>query len=223
MRFASALVLASALALSACSTFEGLKNDLSSGYNSLTNSVASIAQPDANAERKKMPAYDGTCPPVSVRPDLKRLVEFTDEEKPTDSTKMSEVTINGVTNTCRVENGTIVMQIDIALYGQTGPKARVKPSDKPSFAYPYFIAVTDQTGNVVSKEIFAASLAYGANQKDINQTESVFQNIPVPDKEAGQNFNVIVGLQLTPQQLAYNQDISAGAPVPPSKPATTLN
>lgn len=220
MKFAPTfLVLASLLALSGCSTFEGLKSDLSSGYDSLATSVASISDP--KEEKKKLPVYDGNCPPVSVRPDLKQLVEFNDPEKPTDATKTSEVEIRSVQNTCRLENGGIVMQIDIALYGKTGPKARVKPSDKPSFAYPYFVAVTDETGNVVSKEIFAASLAYGANQNDLNQTESVFQSMPIPDKAEGENFSVIVGLQLTPEQLAYNQRHLAAAPQ--EKPKTVKN
>lgn len=212
------LLVSSLLALAGCSTFEGLQNDISRGYNSIAGTVSSSVA-SLTEQRKKLPVYDGACPPVSVRPDLTKLVDFSNPEKPSDSTKVSNVEIRGVQNTCRLENGAIVMQIDIALYGETGPKARMQAGDKPSFAYPYFIAVTDEQGIVVSKEIFAASLAYGAEQKDINQTESVFQTMPVPDKDAGENYKVIVGLQLTPEQLAYNQNKLAAAPAPESKTA----
>lgn len=197
------LLLASVLSLGACSTFEGLKNDLSSGYNAVAGGIAQMSDPQE--EKKKLPVYDGSCPPAFVRNDLTRLVEFTDPGKPSEATKISEVEIHGLTNTCRTENGSVVMQLDISLYGTTGPKARLKPGDKPSFAYPYFVAVTDENGTVVSKEIFAVSLAYTADQKDINQTESVFQTMPYADVAAGKSYNVIVGLQLTPEQLAYNQ------------------
>lgn len=190
---------------------DGLSSDVSKGWDKMSNWVS--PHQAAKEEKKKLPVYDGTCPPVSVRPDLKQLVEFTDPEKPTDATKVSEVTILGVQNTCRIENGGLVMQLDISLYGETGPKGRMKPGDKPSFAYPYFVAVTDETGNVVSKEIFAASLAYGKDQNDINQTESVFQTMPFPDAAAGKSYNVIVGLQLTSDQLAYNQQHAPLAPV----------
>lgn len=203
------------LTLASCSTFEGLKNDISSGYSSFTKSVSSSVA-SLTEDRKKLPVYDGTCPAISVRPDLTQLVDFANPEKPSDSTKVSQVEIRSVQNTCRLENGAIIMQIDLALYGETGPKARMRPGDKPSFAYPYFIAVTDEQGVVVSKEIFAASLAYGAEQKDINQTESVFQTMPVPDKNAGEHFKVIVGLQLTPEQLAYNQNKLAASAAPAS-------
>lgn len=211
MKFALPLFAVSLIALSGCSTFEGLKNDVTTGFDSVSNWVS--PQQAVKDEKKKLPVYDGTCPSVSVRPDLKQLVEFTDEEKPSEPTRISEVEIRGVQNTCRIENGGLIMQLDIALYGETGPKARAKPTDKPSFAYPYFVAVTDEAGNVVSKEIFAASLSYGAKQNDINQTESVFQTMPFPDSAAGKSYNVIVGLQLTPEQLAYNQRL-ASAPAP---------
>ena len=206
------------LALGGCSTMNGLKNDVSSGFDSVSNWIS--PHQAAKEEKKKLPVYDGTCPSVAVRPDLKKLVEFSNPAKPSDDTKVSDVEIRAVENVCRIENNGLVMQIDIALYGQTGPKGRMKPGDKPSFAYPYFVAVTDELGNVVSKEIFAASLAYGKDQKDINQTETVFQAMPFPDTGAGKMYNVIVGLQLTPEQLDYNQRFTA---VPVTMPAGAKN
>jgi hypothetical protein len=209
MKLLFPLALISVLALGGCSTFEGLKEDLSKGYHSVAGTVSDvtsdIADPDPNEAKKKLPVYDGTCPGVSVRPDLRRLVEFYDPSKPTEAGKISEISIDAVRNVCRTENAQIVMQIDLSLSGKTGPKARVKPSDKPSFAYPYFVAVTDPQGNVLSKEIFAASVAYASDQKEIKQTESIFQNMPFPDSSIGQSYTVVVGFQLTPEQLAYNQ------------------
>lgn len=187
---------------------DGLGEDISKGYEAITNSVAQVANP-VKEEKKKLPVYDGSCPPVSVRSDLVHLVEFTDPAKPSDKTKISEIDIRGVQNTCRVEKGALVMQIDILLSGKTGPKARVKPSNKPSFAYPYFVAVTDSTGNVVSKEIFAASIGYGADKNELTITESIFQNMPFPDPANGLNYNVVVGFQLTPEQLEYNRTSGA--------------
>ncbi len=197
------LLLAAMLTLGACSTMEGLKDDMVQGFHSITDSVAEIV--DVNEEKKKLPVYDGTCPGVSVRPDLRRLVEFYDDSNPSESTRVSEITILDVKNTCRVEKDMLVMQIDLSLTGKTGPRARMKPGDKPSFAYPYFVAVTDPKGTVLSKEIFAAPVSYEANQNEFSKVESIFQNMPFPDASVGQIYNVIVGFQLTPEQLAYNQ------------------
>ncbi len=198
------LSLIAVLAVSACSTFEGVKHDLSQGYQSVADVFQTKPDP-VKEEKKKLPVYDGACPGVSLRPDLRYLAEFMDPAKPTEASKMSEATMTGVTNTCRTENGAIIMQIDISIAGKTGPKARIKPGDKPSFAYPYFVAVVDSNGTVLSKEIFAASLPYGAKQNDTIQTETIFQNMPVPEDGVATSYDVIVGFQLTADQLAYNQ------------------
>lgn len=213
MKTLRVLPLVATIALAGCSTFQGLKSDLSSGYQAVASGFQKALDP-VKEEKKKLPVYDGSCPPVSVRPDLRELVEFYNPAKTTDATKISEATITNVQNTCRVENTAIIMQIDITLEGKTGPKARVKATDKPSFAYPYFVAVTDEHGNVVSKEIFAASVAYTADQNSITQTENIFQNMPVPDSASGENFSVIVGFQLSEEQLAYNQTHTASTPTP---------
>lgn len=219
MKNGKILLLAPFLALTGCSTLQGLKQDLSSGYHAVSDTVSKWVDPEKQA-KMNLPVYDGTCPPVSVRPDLQKLTEFQDDTKTTDALKISEVEIMHVQNTCRVENDALVMQIDISIAGKTGPKARVKPSDQPSFAYPYFVAVTDQTGAVLSKEIFAVTVAYGKDKNELTQTENIFQNMPFPKE--GQVYNVVIGFQLTDAQLAYNKanpstktvTTSGGAPVP---------
>lgn len=221
------LAALAALTLSACSTFEGMKNDIAQSYSSVADAVARTIDP-VKEQKKQLPVYDGKCPEVSVRPDLAHMVEFTDTTKPSDKTKTSEITITGVDNTCRMENDGIVMQVDISLSGKTGPKARVKSGDKPSFAYPYFVAVVDQSGMVLSKEIFAASVAYGSSQNQITQGETIFQTMPVPDSGVGDDFSVVVGFQLSAEQLAYNQQNGLTQASAPSsgagnRPAHTTN
>lgn len=180
----------------------GLKNDVSKGYHGIFGKLNAVA--DAEEARKQLPEYDGECPPVSIRPDLRTMVEFYTPEDPEESEKISEITIASIKNTCRIEDGGVVMQIDFNLIGKAGPKARVKPTDQPSFAYPYFVAVTDMDGNVLSKEIFAAPVAYEKGQNTIEMTESVFQKMPLPENVSSLPYKVIVGFQLSEEQLAYN-------------------
>ncbi len=189
--------------LGGCVTLDGLKQDIVASYDSVTGYVAKVVDPVKEA-KKQLPVYDGTCPGVTVRPDLVHLVDFYDEANPSTGSVTSEVTITSVKNICRIENEALVMQIDIGLEGKTGPKARLKKNDQPNFAYPYFVAVTDAQGNVLSKEIFAATIAYGREQNSTTSTESIFQNMPFPDASTGQVYNVVVGFQLSQTQLAYN-------------------
>lgn len=206
--FRFALSLTALFMLAGCSTFAGLQDDFSKGYANLSESFGGVlsSPPDPVKEKKKrLPVYDGTCPSVSVRPDLARLVDFHTGDQNTPADVASEVAITGVRNTCRVEDGALVMQIDIALSGKTGPKARIQSNDQPNFAYPYFVAVTDSTGVVVSKEIFAAPMSYGRKENANTHTETIFQNMPFPDTASGRTYNVVVGFQLDETQLAYNR------------------
>ena len=189
--------------LGGCVTISGLKQDIANSYNSVTGYIAKMVDPVKEA-KKQLPIYDGVCPAASVRPDLARLVDFASEENPVAGNISSEVWITGIRNICRVEGESLVMQIDIALAGKTGPKGRIKPNDQPNFAYPYFVAVTDAQGNVLSKEIFAATLSYGRSQNETQGTESIFQNMPFPDTASGEVFNVVLGFQLSDVQLGYN-------------------
>jgi hypothetical protein len=182
---------------------DGLGSDIQTGWKNLNSAIARAVDPVKEA-KKQLPVYDGSCPPVTVRPDLRTLVEYQTPNNPAENMRISDVEIVDAKGICRVENNAIALQIDLTLEGRTGPKARVRASDKPSFAYPYFVAVTDAQGNILSKEIFAAPLAYGSNEKEMRSVETVFQTMPFPDSAAGEIYNVVVGFQLTPEQLAYN-------------------
>jgi len=107
------------------------------------------------------------------------------------------------------------MQIDFDLHGKTGPRARQKSNDQPNFAYPYFIAVTDAQGNVLFKELFAATIAYGRQENEKTLSETIFQNMPFPDSAAGEAYHVVIGFQLDETQLAYNS--RAGSATPPAQ------
>ncbi|PZO87936.1 MAG: hypothetical protein DI626_02905 [Micavibrio aeruginosavorus] len=206
--FRFALSLTALFMLAGCSTFAGLQDDFSKGYANLSESIGGVLTPPPDPvkeQKKRLPVYDGTCPQVSARPDLTRLVDFHTSGSNDPSNIASEVEITNVRNTCRVENGALVMQIDIDLSGKTGPKARIKSNDQPNFAYPYFVAVTDNTGIVLSKEIFAAPMSYGRKENANTHTETIFQNMPFPDAASGKTYNVVVGFQLDETQLAYNR------------------
>lgn len=191
---------------------DGIGQGIVDGYHSVSTSIVKALDPIIEA-KKKLPVYDGTCPSVSVRPDLAVITDFYDPAHPSDKSRLSSAKIMDVKNICRVEDSKIIMQLDITVAGDTGPKARVKPSDKPSFAYPYFIAVTDASGTVLSKEVFAVSLSFDSKQTQAQTTETIFQNMPFPDTGNGEMFYVVTGFQLSPEQLAYNNARGLTTPV----------
>ena len=89
--------------------------------------------------------------------------------------------------------------------GTLGPQARAASGQKPFFSHPFFVAITSDNGDILAKEIFAASLTYPAGADSQTYTERLRQVIPIDNRDRGANYKVLVGFQLTPDQLAYNR------------------
>ena len=91
------------------------------------------------------------------------------------------------------------MEIDFA-FGK-GEAAR---SDKHT--YTYFVAVTRRNGKVLAKEYFNVEADFNGRKLD-GRTESIAKiEIPRLDESiAGSNFEILVGFDLTPEQLAFNR------------------
>lgn len=192
------------LFLGACETAEGIKRDTSALWTKIQ--PASMANNQTSQEDSSLiPPVAADCPSVTVATELKHLAEFSDPAKPGELNKISKITMVGVQSACTQHKTALAMQVDIILSGKIGPKGRANKSDKPNFSYPYFIAVTDGTGAVVSKEVFAANVSYAPEQVDSKQIESITQTLPVTTRDELKKYRVVVGFQLDDAQLAYNR------------------
>lgn len=204
MRYKILLPALALLSLTACETVDGIKRDSANLWSKMQSTTS--GQQQAEAETSLVPPVAADCPSITIMPELKHLAEFIDPAKPSELNKISEMTMVGVQSTCQQHKAAMAMQIEIVLSGKIGSKGRANKSDKPNFSYPYFIAVTDGTGAVVAKEVFAANVAYAPEQVDSKQIESITQNLPVSAKEDLSKYRVVVGFQLDDAQLAYNRE-----------------
>jgi predicted small secreted protein len=202
MRSLICLSFACLFFLSACQTVDGIKRDTQILWDRLqpADTGKQDAQPDS-----LVPPIAADCPSITIMPELKHLAEFSDPEKPGELNKISEITMVGVQSACKQHKEALSMQVEIVLSGKIGAKGRANKSDKPHFSYPYFIAVTDTTGAVLSKEVFAANVSYAPDQVDSKQIESITQTLPVTTKDDLSKYRVVIGFQLDEDQLAYNR------------------
>lgn len=145
------------------------------------------------------------CPQVAVVEDLKNLTQFETPAKPTPGSKISSITLSGIKSSCAVTEKTVAVDIGLRFDGQLGPQADEWKSQSRSFAYPYFIAVTTQSGEIISKEVFAATISYDKAEKALTQEESIRQVIPLRDGKAASSYEILVGFQLTEDELNYSR------------------
>ena len=193
------------LFLSGCQTLEGIQQDLGSVANSISSRAAELTASDEKAEATTILAEE--CPDITIDPQLDSMTEFYDTEQPSDETKVSEIRIVRTASKCESDNEYLTMRIDMAFEGSLGPKARRKEGDRPFFAYPYFIAVTDGQGNELARELFAASVTYDADQENMTLVDTIRQRLPLNDDGSLPDYQIQIGFQLTENQLFYNASL----------------
>ncbi len=195
--FIPATILATCLfTLSACETVEGIKNDIADIDFSLDNfTTASSTEEEEHAEF----LIDGNCPDVQIVQDLSRIYDFKNAQP---SNLASSAIMEEVQSTCAYGDRSVTVDLKLAINGSTGSNT---PQDKTFFSYPFFVAVTSDSGKILAKEIFAASMNYDAGQTAQTYHETLRQIIPADDRIQGSRYKVMVGFQLTEKQLAYNR------------------
>lgn len=69
----------------------------------------------------------------------------------------------------------------------------------------YFIAIVDNEENVLARETFDIAFEFEGNRNRIGIVEELSQRIPLKAGQEGEDFKVLIGLQLTEEQLDYNR------------------
>ncbi|HVY89501.1 MAG TPA: hypothetical protein VG942_11570 [Hyphomonadaceae bacterium] len=143
----------------------------------------------------------GPCPVSGSLYDASRVVEVKGAQRHENVGFTGA--IEGVRGFCRY-TGTnpITMEIEIDFEFGKGPKA-----DGAQHNYPYFVTVTRRDRSVLAKEVYQVPITFPAGKDIVKYTEKL-DGIEIPranDTVSGSNFEVIVGFDLTPEQLAYNR------------------
>jgi hypothetical protein len=143
----------------------------------------------------------GPCPVAGALYDAQRLVEVGEPERHENVGFTGEIEkVNGF---CRyVGNNPITMEIEIDFALGKGPKAEGDEKE-----YSYFVTVTRRDRLVLAKDVSSFKVKFPKNANVVRHKETV-KGIVIPraaETVSGTNFEVIVGFELTPEQLAYNR------------------
>ena len=197
--------------LSACQTLQNLRDDVGEIFESdlTTNTVVT----DRSATLLKNP-----CPEVEIVDDLSSLSDFSNPRNPSAGNLISRIDLKSAQSTCRLASSSAIVDVKLIFNGKLGAKGRQGTSDKPFFSYPFFVAITSPTGKILAKEIFAASMTYNSGEAVHAYYENLRQVIPIRSKDQAHRYKVLIGFQVTQDQLDYNRthmvEIGEGASEP---------
>lgn len=179
--------------LSACSSFS------ESDY---TQESPTYQSPDILPQYSK----DGfACPTVGIIEDLRSITIFKNNENPTNKTIAGYAKLEDFSGSCAYENGYVEINMNVLFSAKSGTKTVSDRVKERTIAFPYFVAIADQQGNILRKEVFAVAMRFMENRDTSTQADSIRPRIEINNPQMGQQYQVLIGFQLTKEQLAFNR------------------
>lgn len=139
------------------------------------------------------------CPRAVVGEDVGRLTRFSGAGKdPADVVFQAE--IGDLTGSCIYDDDKIEVEMQVQITATRGPAAT---GDTAKFNY--FVAVARNDKTILSRDSFDAEIKLPGDEPRNGTADEIDQTIPVPNSEAGGDLTIIVGFEMTPDELEYNR------------------
>jgi hypothetical protein len=148
------------------------------------------------------PAPSPPCPRVTLVPDVGEWVGYREGNGRDITDIRYRATIVDAKGDCRYDGDRLSMDMTVTLYAERGPAlASREPAD-----FEYFVALADPNRGVVSKAIFKGRVVFPAGQDRVSFPDEItIGPVRLPDRNLGPDYTVLLGFQLTPEQLEENR------------------
>ena len=146
----------------------------------------------------KQPQYD--CPTTAAVGDATVQSKFRPGPGRDLTDVRYQVRLADVSSECRYDSKGVEVRIKAGFALELGP---ANPDRKA--VYEFFVAITDPNDEIVAKRNFTTPLEFPANVGYLEHLEELQPRIPLPKGGSAADYKVILGLQLTEDELDYNR------------------
>ena len=203
MKLPAAVALSLVLAVSACGSSRGRTVELPGGVQPTQTQAREPGFLDRLVGNDNRPNV-GPCPLMGVLYDNSRMVDFAAPDNQRYSNIEYTAEMQGVRGLCRyVGADPITMSIEIQMAFGRGPAST---SDRQT--YRYWVAVTRRGRAPIEKAYFDVDVRWNRGESVVTRTEEI-ERIVIPranEEISGENFEILVGFELTPEQLQFNRE-----------------
>jgi len=138
-----------------------------------------------------------TCPATTTVPDLQTLADVASNGN--QDTVRSAGRISNIAAVCDSETAGIKADLSIEFSAlRTTPAVR-------HLDLPYFVAIADSTGNILGKQEFSVGVDFPGEATVAKTTDKITAHLPLKNVQLGNVYTVIVGFQLTQNELNFNR------------------
>ncbi len=151
------------------------------------------------------PALAPPCPTTVVVQEIADVTQFKAGEGRDLTDVVTEATIVGFDGFCETDSkagksGEVTVEMQLLFSATRGPAN----TDRKG-GFNYFVAITDRDEKPVQKHVFSAEVEFPGNRNRVSPFEELTLTIPLKPGENGGDYTVLVGFQLTPEQVEYNR------------------
>lgn len=134
------------------------------------------------------------CPQTAIIRDLELARDYGNDTAD-DKTLVATALMKSVKGKCDYTDEGVDVEFDLLILGGKGPRLG---GDRASF--PLFISVLDPDKNILSKEMMTTDISYGSSGV-ADKIEQLHVFIPTEKDADASNYQVLLGFQLTEEQL----------------------
>lgn len=150
-------------------------------------------------------AFPPACPRASIVGDAADLTRYRSDSAGQGGQDLTDMVfdarITGVSGKCvRGDPGTLDVTATVGMELMRGPAMRGRAEDVP-----FFVAVSEGE-RILDKQVYRIHAEFPANTDRVRITsENVNVALPVERAKSGAAYDLLVGFQLTPDELAFNR------------------
>ena len=146
-----------------------------------------------------------TCPNVLILQDGNKLVKFKNGSRRDITDILFEAEILNFKGSCKYENplGKWETQVDLIVRFLV---VRGNANKSAGTQFKYFVAIPRFKNQVEGKSIFPVIGTFKGKRNTLLYEDRIRLRIPLDDPTHGAALKILLGLQLSPEELRYNRD-----------------
>jgi hypothetical protein len=144
------------------------------------------------------------CPGGFIPSDAAKVTRFRDGPGRDLTDVVNEGQIQDILVQCKYNRNVVDIDLQIAVLAARGPADRTRVAD-----FQYFVAIVDPQQNILAKQPFDIRFQFADNRTQLGKVEEIEPRLPLPDPSKADQYRIVVGFQLSPEELAWNRTQAA--------------
>jgi hypothetical protein len=145
---------------------------------------------------------EAACPQGVIPADSAHVTRFRDGPGRDLTDVLSEGQIYDVLIQCKYDKKSVTVDLQIGFIGSRGPADRSRNAD-----FEYWVAIVDPEDNIIQRTSSRAVFQFKDNESRLTLVKDDLEPyIPLSDLKVGPNYQIVVGFQLSADELTWNRE-----------------